>query len=404
MSMSDLAINGGKPVFEGKGAIDLAPVWPIPFPETEEKLIEVYRSSKWGGVKKYEQLLMEEFSKWQGGKYSAWMANGTVTLECSLIALGIGPGDEVIVPGVSWIATAEVPIYLGAKTVIVDIDKETFCIDPAKIEEAITPRTKAIIPVHLFSSVADMDKINAIAKKHGLYVIEDCAHAHGAKQHGKGVGYIGDIGSFSFQASKLMTAGEGGCCTTDNEEYFDRVFRASHIGDSRINPAVPPQKGMLCHQYRFTDFQAAIIYDQIKHQDEMKAKRAKSANRIKELLKNTPGIVEQKSSCADDERAYYFYALRLLLDHLKPGIDRKFLMKAFQAEGVLLHEGWGCPIADMSKWNVPENLYVKHPTPICEETMYKSGLCSMGNLLLADDAVIDKVAEGIDKVMRECAE
>ncbi len=404
MSMSDLAINGGKPVFEGKGAIDLAPAWPIPFPETEEKLIEIYRSGKWGGVKKYEQLLMDEFSAWQGAKYSAWMVNGTVTLECALIALGIGPGDEVIVPGVSWIATAEAPIYVGATPILVDIDKETLCIDPAKIEEAITPRTKAIIPVHLFSAVCDMDKIMAIAKKHNLYVIEDCAHAHGAKQHGKGVGAIGDIGSFSFQLSKLMTAGEGGCCTTDNEEYFDRVFRVSHIGNTRLHPGVNPAMGMICHQYRFTDFQAAIIYDQLKHQDELKAKREKSAKRIKELIKNTPGIVEQKSSYDDDERAYYFYALRLELERLKPGIDRKFLMKAFQAEGVLLHEGWGETIIDMGCWNVPPERYKQYPIPVSLEAMHESGLYSMGNLLLADDAVIDKVAEGIDKVMRECAE
>ena len=216
--MSNLAIHGGTPVFGGKQMMSLIPPWPPRYPETEEKLIEVYRSGLWGGCKKYEEMLMTEFAAFQNARYSVWMVNGTVTLECALRALGIGPGDEVIVPGVSWIATAEAPLYVGATPVIVDIDPETCCIDPKRIEEAITPRTRAIIPVHLFSAVADMDAINAIARKHDLVVVEDCAHAHGAKQHGKGVGSLGEIGSFSFQLSKLMTGGEGGCCTTNSED------------------------------------------------------------------------------------------------------------------------------------------------------------------------------------------
>ena len=120
--MSKLAVDGGTPVFGGKKAEEFVPSWPIPFPETEQKLIEVFRSGKWGGCGPYEQVLMTKFAAWQGSKYATWMVNGTVTLECALLALGIGPGDEVIVPGVSWIATAEAVIYVGAKPVIVDID------------------------------------------------------------------------------------------------------------------------------------------------------------------------------------------------------------------------------------------------------------------------------------------
>ena len=401
--MSKLAIHGGTPVFEGKNAQDFAPSWPIPFPETEDILLQIFRSGKWGGCGLYEQKLMTEFAAWQGAKYSAWMANGTVTLECALIALGVGPGDEVIVPGVSWIATAEAPLYVGATPVIVDIDPETLCIDPARIEEAITPRTKAIIPVHLFSAVADMEKIMASARKHHLYVVEDCAHAHGAKQHGTGVGAFGEYGSFSFQLSKLMTAGEGGCCTTNDENLSDRVFRVSHIGNSRIYPKVMPENGLICHQYRFTEFQAAVIYIQLQHQNELKARRDSAMKRIAEKIKATPGIRIQKSSYEDDERAYYFPTFILDLKALKPGIDRDAVIQALEAEGVSLHIGWGYPLYRMGAWNVPEDRFIHKETPVCDEIMLKSALVCSNTLLLAGNEVADKIGEAIDKVMREYA-
>ena len=398
--MNDLAINGGIPVFGEKKMMDLIPPWPPRYPETEEKLIEVYRSGLWGGCRTYEQKLMTEFAAFQGSQYSVWMVNGTVTLECALISLGIGPGDEVIVPGVSWIATAEAPIYAGATPVIVDIDPETCCIDPARIEEAITPRTRAIIPVHLFSAVADMDAINAIAKKYNLAVIEDCAHAHGAKQHGKGVGSIGDIGSFSFQLSKLMTAGEGGCCTTNSEVLADRLFRASHIGNSRLFPKEPLEEGFLCHQYRFTDFQAAIIYDQMQHEKELHARRAAGMDLLTSLLKDTPGLQQQKSSFEDDDRSYYVPTFLLKKESLKEGVSRADIFKALSAEGVLFHESWGAPLYDFPSWNVPKNLYIKHETPVCDDVMYNRALFTQNPLLLSDESIISKVAEALDKVMR----
>ena len=402
--MSKLAIDGGVPVFGGKKAEDFVPAWPIPYPETEPKLIEVFRSGKWGGCGPYEQKLMSEFALWQGAEYSSWMANGTVTLECALLALGVGPGDEVIVPGVSWIATAEAPVYVGATPVIVDIDPETLCLDPVKTEEAITPRTKAVIPVHLFSAVADMDKIMAIAEKHHLYVVEDCAHAHGAKQHGRGVGSIGHVGSFSFQLSKLMTAGEGGCCTTNDPELNDRIFRASHIGNSRLHPKDPPESGFICHQYRFTEFQAAVICDQLRHQDELKRKRAANAALLREYLREVPGIRLQASSCPDDERAYYFPTLLLDTARLKPGVTRAWIYNALRAEGVLFHEGWGCPLYRAPAWNVPENRFVKHGTPVCDDVMCSRVVIGHNTLLLGDAPFTEKVAECFDKVMHAAAD
>ena len=395
-----LAINGGKPVFAEKELDSLTPSWPIAYPKTEQKLLELYRSGKWGCYSNYEKQLMPAFAKFQDAKYSVWMCNGTTTLECALIALGIGPGDEVIVPGVTWIATAQAPLYVGATPVIVDIDPNTLCIDPVKIEEAITPRTKAIIPVHLFSSVADMDKINAIAKKHGLAVIEDCAHAHGAKQHGTGVGALGDVGSFSFQLSKLMTAAEGGCCTTNNEKLADDIFRASHIGNSFVNPKVPLQEGLMCHQYRMTDFQALIILDQLAHQEELRNRRERSAQIVRDVLKDIPSVKMQASSYEDDTRAYYFVTFLLQPEFVKAGVSRADIYAAIRAEGLLIHEGWGCPLYKSAVWNIPEKMYIKKDTEVCEDVMYNRVMCCSNTTFLGTDEVAARVGECIAKVMR----
>ena len=397
--MNKLAIDGGTPVFQPEELAKLVPAWPPIYPETDQKLLEVYHSGKWGLCGQYEKLLMDEFAAFQDAKYSVWMCNGTTTLECALLALGVGPGDEVIVPGVTWIATAEAAIYVGATPVIVDIDPETLCLDPAKFEEAITPRTKAVIPVHLYSALADMDKINAIAKKHGIHVIEDCAHAHGAKQHGKGAGSLGEYGSFSFQLSKLMTAGEGGCLITSDERLADLAFRLSHIGNSKLFPKEPLQTGLECHQYRFTEFQAAIIYDQLHHQEEIRARHQAGVKIICDALKDVPVIQLQKSSYEDDERDYYFLTFLLQKEYLKEGINRQWIFKAVGAEGISLGTGWGSPLYKSPAWNIPENQFIKKGTSVCEDVMYNRLMAILHNVLLAEPAVLTRWAEALRKVM-----
>jgi len=401
--MNKLAIDGGTPAFQPGELAKQISAWPIPHPETDQKLLEIYHSGKWGGCGHYEQKLMTDFAAFQDARYSVWMCNGTTTLECALLALGVGAGDEVIVPGVTWIATAEAALYVGATPVIVDIDPETLCIDPARIEEAITPRTKAIIPVHIYSALADMDKINAIAKKHGLHVIEDCAHAHGAKQHGKGAGSLSEYGSFSFQLSKLMTAGEGGCLTTNDEHLADLAFRLSHIGNSKLYPKEPLQTGLMCHQYRFTEFQAAILYDQLLHQAENRAKHLAGAQLINDLLKDIPSLTPQRSSYEDDLRAYYFFSFLLHPEHLKQGYDRLWILKTLWEEGIALGTGWGCPLYKSLAWNVPQDQFIKHNTDVCEDVMYQRLMAVGHSLLLADASVLERWAGGVRKVMLACS-
>ncbi|NIA11571.1 MAG: aminotransferase class I/II-fold pyridoxal phosphate-dependent enzyme, partial [Nitrospiraceae bacterium] len=202
-----LAILGGVPVRS-----EPYPNWPVYDDRDIAALTEVIRSGRWGGYPypgPQTQKFIEKFAELQGGGHPVLMANGTVTMEVAVRAAGIGWGDEVIVPACTFQATAAAPMAAGAIPVIVDINSETYTISPEEAEKAVTPRTKAIIPVHLGAEMADMDAIMEIARAHNLVVIEDSAHAHGAKWRDKGAGTIGDFGSFSLQSSKILTTGEG---------------------------------------------------------------------------------------------------------------------------------------------------------------------------------------------------
>ena len=257
--MGILAINGGKPVC--KECIT-AMAWPPLFEDTADKLKELYFSRQWSFNSQAEQDFAQDYADYHGAKYGIFMANGTVTLECALLALGIGPGDEVIVPALTWIATAMAVRYVGATPVFVDIDPDTLCLEHRKLETAITSSTKAVMPVHLYGAMADLDEIKGICDKHGLFLVEDCAHMQGGKWNERGVGSWGDIGSFSFQQSKTLSCGEGGICLTNDEKLAELIYRAKHIGydtagfQGSANDG--PPLGLDCHNYRSTAFQALI--------------------------------------------------------------------------------------------------------------------------------------------------
>ena len=401
--MEKLAIDGGTPVFGSKTIRDYYPTWPIPYPETKEKLIEIYDSGKWGMCDKYEKMLMPEFAKYQGAKYSVWMCNGTTTLECALLALGIGPGDEVIVPAHTWIATGEAVVHRGATPVVVDIEHDTLCMDPERFEAAITPKTKAVIPVHLFGSMADMERINAIAKKHGLAVIEDCAHAHGGEWDGKHVGTLSDVGSFSFQQSKLMASGEGGCCITNDDDLADTLGRLSHIGyqfgSKQGQKGTPPPVGLLCHNYRVTDFQAEILLSQLAHLKEDTIARAKNAEILRKRLNAIPGVMVQAAGRKATLQSYYTYCVMVDHTRLKEGFTRADVLKAIQAEGVTAYEGWGQPMYRQNLWTVPEDMYRNEGCETAENIIAND--LTMMNLqyLMLSEADTHKIADAYEKVL-----
>lgn len=247
----------------------------------------------------------EEFAKYVGAKYGIATNSGTSALHVALLAAGIGEGDEVITTPFTFAATGNSILYTGARPVFVDIDPETFTIDPAKIEEAITDKTKAIMPVQLYGQAADMEPIMKIAKEHDLIVIEDAAQAHGATFNGQKVGSMGDMSCFSFYPTKNMTTSEGGIITTDDEDLAEqaRIFRAHGASVRYHHDAIG-------YNFRMTDISAAIGLAQMEKIDEFNDKRIENAAYLNEGLKDVDGVITPY--CADDSKhVYHQYTIRV---------------------------------------------------------------------------------------------
>src|SRR5882757_632332 len=222
---SALALLGGEPVLTRALA-----AWPVFDDAEREGLTRVLESGIWGGYSPAVKTFESAFAEAHDCRYGISLANGTLSLEAALLACDIGPGDEVIVPPITFAATATAVVRLGAVPVFSDIEGTSFNLDPLLLEEAITPRTRAIIPVHFAGHPANMDELLRISQQHGLIVIEDCAHAHGAAWRGRKVGSFGAFGSFSFQQSKNMTAGEGGILVTNNANLAEKAWSIGNQG------------------------------------------------------------------------------------------------------------------------------------------------------------------------------
>ena len=255
-------------------------------------------SSKGRYISKFES----EFARYMGAKYGVSTSSGTNALHLALKAVGVKKG-EIIVPTLTFIATTEAVVYCNAKPVFVDSHPDYWCIDPRKIEEMITEKTKAIIPVHLYGHPADMDPIMKIAKKHGLYVIEDAAEAHGAEYKGKKVGSIGDIGCFSFYGNKTITTGEGGMCITDNEELAEKMVSLNNHGmtDKRY------WYDDVGFNYRMTNIQAAIGLAQLKKLDRFIEIKRRNAKLYNSLLKETGVTLPPEMPWA--KSTYWMYSI-----------------------------------------------------------------------------------------------
>lgn len=391
--MTHLAICGGKPVREKP-----YPSWPI-FDEREEKaLIEVLRSGKWGRVngKKNEEF-EEKFAKYHSAKYGITCVNGTIALELSLRALEIGPGDEVIVPPYTFIATASSVLMVGAKPVFVDIDPKTYNIDPEKIEPAITPKTKAIIPVHIGGCPAHMDKILDISKRYNLKVLEDAAQAHGAEWRGKKVGALGDIGIFSFQSSKNINAGEGGIILTNNEELAEKAWSLMNVGRSKKGEWY--MHYILSGNYRMTEFQAGILLAQMERMEELMKKREENARYLTERLREIEGIEVLTPYKEVTRHAYHLFIFKYKSSYFN-NIPKMEFVKAMNAEGIPLKPGYTTPlyripaIANSIKDKAYKDLYLPETERACKE----EGVWFSQNVLLGTKEDIDDIIIAIKKI------
>lgn len=287
---------------------------PIIGEEEIENVVEVLKSGMIAQGPKVAEF-EEKFAKWVGAKYAVATNSGTAALHVALLSCGIGPGDEVITTPFTFIATGNAIVYTRATPVFADIDLETYNIDPDTIEDLITDKTKAILPVQLYGQSADMDKIREIAKKHDLLVIEDAAQAHGAMYNDEKVGNMGDMACFSFYPTKNMTTSEGGMITTNNKELAEkaRVFRA-HGSNIKY------KHDEIGYNFRSSDIAAAIGLAQLDKIDEFNEKRINNANYLNEGLKDVEGVITPASP-ENRKHVYHQYTIRVTKGNRDDWVD-----------------------------------------------------------------------------------
>ncbi len=341
--MGRLALNGGEKVRKNDFFL-----WPD-YDERELKYVEeVIKSRRWfsgmrgadPGTKTRE--FERKFAAYHEAKYGIACANGTVALEIALRAAGVGAGDEVIVPALTFIATLGAVLQVNAVPVIVDVVFETQCIDPGEIEKAITARTKAVIPVHFGGFACDMERILGIAGRHGLAVIEDSAHAVGTVHKGRKVGAIGDLGTFSFQESKAITAGEGGIVLTDNPELAEKSIQyrscGRHEGESWYVHYVMPTN------YRLAEILSAVLLAQFEKLDEWTARKNDNAAYLGNKLKDLGCLTPYPGDANTEVNGYYLFLLHYDKDKCL-GVTRDRFVAALKAEGVPSHIGYPWPLS-----------------------------------------------------------
>jgi len=333
---SDLAIKGGKPV-RTKDWLE----WPVWNTDAEQPMLDVLRSGNWfrmrgTKVDEFEQA----YAKLIGAKRALATASGTTALETALHVMNVDAGDEVIVSPYTFIATYNVVFNQKALPVFADTDQETFLIDPKKIEEKISDRTKAILPVHIFGLPADMNRIMAIAKQHNLFVVEDACQAWLAEYGDKKVGTIGDLGCFSFQNSKNLPSGEGGAITGNDDLLMDRCHSYHNCGRPYGNSASEfAGYPFLGGNKRMMEFQGVILLSQMERVKKDFNTRLENALYLDSKLKNIPGIIPYKLTEGATKSAYHIYPFRYKKEHFD-GLPRAKFLSALEAEGIPCSSGY----------------------------------------------------------------
>jgi len=343
-----LALLGGKKVRDKP-----FPPHPIIGEEEKKAVMEVLDSGKLStfiaspgehflGGKKIRQF-EGDFASYFGVKYAVAFNCATSALHAAVAACGVKVGEEVIVPPYTFTSTATCALMHNAIPVFVDIQPDIFCMDPAKIEAAITPRTRAIIPVHLFGNAAEMDAIMAIAKKNNLKVIEDCAQAPGGRYKGKYVGTIGDCGIFSFQETKNIMTGEGGMLITDSEQIAEVARMVRNHGEMVLESQVQRtyRSDFLGWGYRMTELEAALGIEQLKKLDKLNSHRIELASYFAEGLAHVDGLTPPVVS---PYVKHVYYTFPMKYDEGKIGISRELFRKAVVAEGIPLGAGYVRPL------------------------------------------------------------
>lgn len=395
-----LALDGGQPV-----RTQPFPSWPV-FDEGEEKaLLSVLHSGQWGmlgggQVKAFE----EKFAAYQQARFGVCVPNGTLALEMALRALGLGPGDEVITTGYTFIATASAALLVGAKPVFVDIEWDTFNLNPSKIEAAITGQTKAILPVHLAGRAANMDAIMEIARRHNLRVLEDACQAWGVEWRGRRVGAIGDLGAFSFQSSKNITAGEGGIVVTNDPELHELCWSLHNVGRSPSGAWYHHER--LGWNLRMTEWTGAILQVQLERLPEQTKIRTENARYLAEALSEVPGLSPLPHDPNVTQNSYHLFILRYDPAAFG-GHSRDDFVEAMRAEGITpCSPGYRPSLIDspamqrtMTDMFGPESAPRLSDYPVTKRAVHQAVWLSQ-TVLLGDHGDMDSIVEAAQKIQR----
>lgn len=380
--------------------------WPQ-FDETEaEAVAEIVRSGQWGNPDCTGLVLAfeKEFADYCGAKYAVSCVNGSVSLRLALIACGIKPGDEVIVPPYTFIATASTVVEANGVPVFVDIDPDTYNLDPTKIEAAITPRTKAIIPVHFAGQACAMDAIMAIAKRYNLRVIEDAAHAHGAEYKGKKLGTIGDAGSFSFQSSKNLTSGEGGMVITNDPELYRTMASLRNVG--RLPEGQWYDHYLPGCNYRISPIQAVLLSRQLLRLEEQTQLRHKNGLYLDQLLQPLEGIEPLTRGHGETVHCHHLYIFRYYSAAFN-GLPKNAFVDMLAAEGVPCFRGYPYPLykqplfqnKNFMCYALPESVsYTDVECPVAERACAEEGVWILQHAMLGSSADMEAFAKAIQKI------
>jgi dTDP-4-amino-4,6-dideoxygalactose transaminase len=409
----NLSKKAGKPAILGGQAVRTKPFarWPIWDRNHDEELVlSVLRSGVWSRAKVVAEF-EKKYAELMGAKRCLATTNGTNALLTSLHVLGVGIGDEVLVPPYTFIATIDVIFLSGALPIMVDTDRETFQINPEKLEEKITEKTKAILPVHILGLPANMDRINAIAKKHNLLVIEDACQAWMAEWRGKKCGTLGDLGCFSFQNSKNLPCGEGGAILGDDDAIMDQCHSYHNFGrphgESMLTLSGYVRLGTKC---RMAEYQAAILLAQMQRLEEQTKRRAQNAEYLTSRIKQIPGIVPHKLYEGVTRAAYHLYPFRYRQEDFG-GLPRARFLAALRAEGIPCSAGYSPINKDpffertLRSKNF-RKMYSKKRLNRCREQNHcpdndqlcKEAVWFFHNLLLGTQNDMDDIADAILKI------
>ncbi|MDE0204729.1 MAG: DegT/DnrJ/EryC1/StrS family aminotransferase [Candidatus Tectomicrobia bacterium] len=412
--MAHLAIAGGTALRQAP-----FPAWPV-WDETDVQALQrVLQSGRWDALKGEEVSQFEaEFAAFQGAAHAVAVTNGTVALKLALIAAGVGPGDEVIVPGYTFIATATAALELGAIPVFADVDPQSYTLDPESVVARLSGRTRAIMPVHLGGCPADMDGLLALSRLHGLAVVEDAAQAWGAAWNGTPVGTLGQCGIVSFHASKNLTAGEGGMVLCDDPDIASLVRSLSNCG--RQPDGLWYAHYLLGGNYRLSEFQGAVLRSQLQRYPKQLARRQANAAYLGEALAAIDGVSPLTTDSRVTANAYHVYFLKFDAEEFG-GIDKLRFIAALRAEGITdLHPGYSLPayrqpvmlaknfgLAKPPFLNGSQAVLPDYASVTCPVTEYlcdHEALWLRQNVLLGERLDLDDIVAAMDKVQRHLDE